>query len=170
MEEIVNRAKNGDIRAIEELIHMHKVKLYKTARTFLSCEDDINEAIQSTLILLYQNITKLKNDKYFTTWLMRILINECKKIYNDKFKNNQKTISIEDYQEENIEEKDDYDFVNRALDTLDEKFRTIAVLYYYDEMSVKDISKILGISTGTVKSRLSRTREKLKIILEKEVV
>ena len=52
MEEIVKRAKNGDIRAIEELIHMNKVKLYKTARTFLSCEDDINEAIQSTLILV----------------------------------------------------------------------------------------------------------------------
>lgn len=170
MEEIVKKAKNGDIRAIEELIHMNKVKLYKTARTFLSCEDDINEAIQSTLILLYQNISKLKNENYFATWLIRILINECKKVYNYKTKNNQKTISIEEYQDVGTEEKEDYDFVNKALDMLDEKFRTIAVLYYYDEMSVKDIAKVLGMSTGTVKSRLFRAREKLKIILEKEVV
>lgn len=166
----MKRAKSGDIRAIEELINIHRVKLYKTARTILHCEDDINDAIQSTLILLYGNIRNLKNDKYFTTWLMRILINECKKVYNYKSKNNKNNISIENYQETKVEEIEDYDFVNKALDKLDEKSRTIAILYYYDEMSVKDISKVLGISIGTVKSRLSRTREKLKIILEKEVI
>lgn len=170
MEEIVKKAKSGDIRAIEELINMHKIKLYKTARTILFYEDDINDAIQSTLILLYENIKKIRNEKYFTTWLMRILINECKKIYNYKSKNNKNNISIENYKEIEIEEVEDYDFVNKALDSLDEKSRTIAILYYYNEMSVKDISKILDISAGTVKSRLSRTREKLKIILEKEVI
>ena len=63
MNDIVKRAKNGEIQALEELIHMYEVKLYKTARTILKCEDDINEAVQQTVILVYKNINQLKMKK-----------------------------------------------------------------------------------------------------------
>lgn len=56
MNDIVKRAKNGEIQALEQLIHMYEIKLYKTARTILDCEDDINEAVQQTIILVYKNI------------------------------------------------------------------------------------------------------------------
>ena len=80
MNDIVKRAKNGEIQALEELIHMNEVKLYKTAKTILNCEDDINEAIQQTIILVYKNIGQLKNEKSFGAWMFKILVNKCKDI------------------------------------------------------------------------------------------
>ena len=75
MEELVEKAKNGEIRALEELIKMYELILYNTARTFLKCDDDIEEAIQQTIILVYINIYKLRNEKFFKRWLVRIIIN-----------------------------------------------------------------------------------------------
>lgn len=167
MEKIIKRAKSGDVRALEELIHLHELKLYKTASAILSCEDDINEAIQQTIILMYNNLHTLKNNKYFSTWFIRILINECKKIYNY----NKKTNTIISPIEENISsesENVDFSFVNNALKFLDKDFKEVVILYYYDEFSISEISKILDIPKGTIKSRLSRAREKLKNIILKE--
>ena len=67
----------------------------------------------------------------------------------------------------NIEEKID---VDRALKLLDDDLRVVTVLYYYDDISIKDISAILEIPAGTVKSKLSRAREKLYEILKQEEV
>lgn len=167
MEKIVKRAKAGEIRAFEELIHMHELKLYKTASSILICEDDINEAIQQSIILMYNNIHLLKNNKYFSTWFIKILINECRKIYNYNQKNNTVLSTLED----NISvesENTDFSFVNNALKLLDNDFKEVVVLYYYDEFSVSEISKILNIPKGTIKSRLARAREKLKNIILKD--
>lgn len=166
IEYIVNKAKQGEIRAFEELVHTHETKLYKTARAILDCEDDINEAIQQSIILMYNNINQLKNNKYFSTWFIRILINECKKIYN--FNEKQK-VKIYELNENLLETtNEDCSFVNTALNKLDKEFREIVILYYYDDFSVNEISDILGIPKGTIKSRLARAREKLKRILEEE--
>ena len=168
MEEIVKRAKNGEIRALEELIHINEVKLYKTARSILADNDDIEEAIQQTIILVYKNIYKLKKEKYFTTWMMRILINECKKIWNQNSKRDKMFSDLEDHKEIVEKEQEDYGFVTKALNELDKEFREVTILYYYDEFSVKEISKILNLPQGTVKSRLARARLKLNDLIKKE--
>ena len=168
MEEIVKRAKNGEIRALEELIHINEVKLYKTARSILADNDDIEEAIQQTIILVYKNIYKLKKEKYFTTWMMRILINECKKIWNQNSKRDKMFSDLEDHKEIVEKEQEDYGFVTKALNGLDKEFREVTILYYYDEFSVKEISKILNLPQGTVKSRLARARLKLNDLIKKE--
>ena len=170
MEEIVKRAKNGEIRALEELIHINEVKLYKTARSILADNDDIEEAIQQTIILVYKNIYKLKKEKYFTTWMMRILINECKKIWNQNSKRDKMFSDLEDHKEIVEKEQEDYGFVTKALNGLDKEFREVTILYYYDEFSVKEISKILNLPQGTVKSRLARARLKLNDLIKKEEI
>ncbi len=168
MEELVEKAKNGEIRALEELIKMYELILYNTARTFLKCDDDIEEAIQQTIILVYTNIYKLRNEKFFKTWLVRILINQCKKILNNQKKERIRNINIEEIENLKTTEKDDYSFITYVLNKLDEKDKEIIILYYYDDFSIREISKILGVAKGTIKSRLSRAREKMKKIINKE--
>lgn len=88
MEELVNKAKNGDSKAFTELIYLIRLDLYKIARTRLACQDDIDDAVQETLIEAFYSIHKLKEIKYFKTWIIRILINKCNKIYSKNKKNN----------------------------------------------------------------------------------
>ena len=99
---------------------------------------------------------------------MRILINQGKKIYKQNELRNRKNVNLEDNIEKiNInEEKDDYSFVDNAIHRLDTKYREIIILYYYDELKIKDIAKVLKIPQGTIKTRLNRARKKLNEILE----
>lgn len=65
-----------------------------------------------------------------------------------------------------MKKKDDYSFVDDAIHRLDTKYREIIILYYYDELKIKDIAKILKIPQGTIKTRLNRARKKLNEILK----
>ena len=168
MNDIVKRAKNGEIQALEELIHMYEIKLYKTARTMLECEDDINEAVQQTIILVYKNINQLKNEKSFGAWMIKILVNQCKNILKQNSKRNKKIMDLDENLEIPDTEKEDYSFVNEALKKLKDEYKDVAILYYYDGFSVKEISKILNMPQGTIKSRLSRARKQLERLIRKE--
>ncbi len=167
---LVEEAKNGNAEAFNALIEANKLKLYKTAKAILRNEDDVCDAIQDTLMSAYTNINKLKEDKFFSTWIVRILINKS----YDIIKKNQKIVNnsydIDEYREDNnLKSYDTYksdSIVEYAINKIDEDLRTITVLYYYNEYSVKEISEILDIPEGTVKSRLSRAREKLYVILK----
>jgi RNA polymerase sigma-70 factor (ECF subfamily) len=92
MEDLVNKAKNGDTDALTTLIYDIKLDLYKIARTRLSCQDDIEDAIQETIIEAFNSIHKLRESKYFKTWIIKILINRCNRIYS---KNKKENISFE---------------------------------------------------------------------------
>ena len=83
IEELVKLAKNGDKDAYTKLILLIKEDMFKVARARLNNEDDIHDAVQNTIINAYVNITKLRNNQYFKTWVTRILINECNRIYKN---------------------------------------------------------------------------------------
>ena len=84
MDALITEAKNGDKEAFVRLIRMNKQSLYKTAWIYLRDEQDIADALQNTILSCYENIQRLRESKYFKTWLMRILINECKDILRQK--------------------------------------------------------------------------------------
>ena len=168
---IINEAKKGNGEAFVTLIEQHRTQMYKTAKAILKNEEDVCDAIQETLVSAYKSIQTLKHEKYFKTWLIRITINKC---YDIIEKNNslnskiEKTICFDEEEKtSSIENKID---VNMALMAIENDLRIVTILYYYDDISVKDISDILGIPTGTVKSKLSRAREKLYELLKQEEV
>lgn len=145
----------------ELLIKENLTSMYRVAKGILKIEEDVEDAIQTTILIAFNKINTLKDERYFKTWLIRILINECNKIYK-KNKNNQKEISDELYTTQNYENIDLYD----AIKCLKEDLRVITILYYFDDMSYKDISTALNIAEGTVKSRLFRAKEALYEILK----
>ena len=151
-----------------KLINQNRLKLYKTAMAILKNDENVNDAIQETLLSAYKNIDKLENKEYFLTWIITILRNKC----FDTLKRNKKIISIDETEMQNKETYyDTYKVessLERILNKIDSDLKEVIVLYYYDELTVKEIARIMSIPEGTVKSKLSRAREKLRLLLEKE--
>lgn len=157
----IKLAKDGDKEVFESLINDQLTALYRVAKGILRSEEDIEDAIQNTILTAFNKIQYLREDKYFKTWLIRILINECNKIYNY----NKRVVMevVEDTYTVDISLNVDlYD----AMSKLSEEIRVTTILYYFEDMSYKEISKILEVSEGTIKSRLFRGREKLYEILK----
>lgn len=164
MENLIRKAQKGDEEAFIQAITLYTPILYKVARTRLSSEEDIGDAIQESILSAYKNLQSLKNPSYFRTWLTRILINQC----NDITKQNSKVVCISSYDEDvllNIPHDDnglsDMDF-NDILLKLTPEYRIVVVLYYVNGFNIREISEILNEKEGTIKSRLSRSREQLK--------
>lgn len=163
MEELVEKAKNGNEDAFDDLILNMKNELYLIAKSKLNNEDDIADAFQETILNCYKNIKKLKHNEYFKTWVIRILINECNKIYK---KNRKKYVSIEDNNldsylvtEENFENKLSFDIIIKDLED-DEKL--ILTLFYCSEYTTKEISQIIKKNESTIRSKISRGKNKLR--------
>ena len=157
----IKLAKDGDKEVFESLINEQLTALYRVAKGILRLEEDIEDAIQNTILTAFNKIKYLREDKYFKTWLIRILINECNKIYNY----NKRVVMevVEDTYTVDISSNVDlYD----AMSKLSEEIRVTTILYYFEDMSYKEISKVLEVSEGTIKSRLFRGREKLYEILK----
>ena len=150
------------------LIDSNRLKMYKTAIAILKNEDDANDAIQEALYSAYKNYGNLRDKRLFTTWLIRILINKCYDIINK----NKKIAYIDDTITQNTTGVEDtYDIESSlewVLNKIDKDLKEVVVLYYYDELAVGEIADILQIPVGTVKSRLSRARTQIGVIIEKE--
>ncbi|WP_066889987.1 RNA polymerase sigma factor [Clostridium nigeriense] len=166
MDLMIRRAQKGDKEAFIKLIEKYTQDMYKVAKSRLNSEEDIGDAIQETILSAYKNICVLKNTSYFKTWLIRILINKC----NDIITNNKKVVYVEEYYEgsinnEILEDEDNFEnniAFREILKNLSESYRTVVVLYYVNGFNTREISEILNEKEGTIKSRLSRAREKLK--------
>ena len=165
----LEKAMAGDKEAFSRVIIQNKESMYKTAIVILKNEDDAYDALQEALIKMYSNIDKLQNKEMFKYWSRRINVN-CS---NHQINKNKKVVNITTKLTENYEEtKEDIynceDELVKILENIEPDLRLIVTLYYYDELSVKEIAEILNIPSGTVKSRLSRARGKLYEILKKE--
>ena len=169
---LVEEAKLGNEEAFNMLIEENKLKMYKVAKSILKDEDDVCDAIQNALLSAYTNLSKLQNNNYFSTWIIRILINKCYDIAKENQKRYSNVIDIAEYNtDEGIKSYDKYNsdsIIENILNKIDEDLKTITVLYYYNDYSIYEISKILDIPEGTVKSRLSRARTKIYEILKRE--
>ncbi|WP_418223063.1 sigma-70 family RNA polymerase sigma factor [Clostridium isatidis] len=159
----VRLAKKGDKEAFSRLIENNKTSLYRVALSMLSGKQDIEDAIQNTIIKSYEGIIYLRKNEFFKTWLIRILINECKRI----IKNNKRTIPIEEVNY-NVGVSDNYNNLEltNAVNLLEKDLKVVTTLFYFEDIPQKEIAKLLNIPEGTVRSRLSRARKRLYEILK----
>lgn len=159
----VKLAKKGDKEAFGRLIESNKVSMYRVAISMLESKEDTEDAIQNSIIKAYEGITKLKKNEYFKTWLIRILINECKRI----LKTNKKVVHVEESSKD-ISTTQDFSNIEitQAVNSLKEELRVVTTLFYFEDIPQKEIARLLDIPEGTVRSRLSRARSKLYGILK----
>ena len=161
LEYLVKKAQKGDSRAFIELIEANKQDLYKIARSYFSNEEDIADAIQDTIESCYRSLPYLDKAEYFRTWLIRILINKC----IDIIRKNKRERPVEVFPErgEICMELRHCEF-EELMRSLDEKYRTILLLYYGEGLKISEIAQLLDMEENTVKTRLARGRKKFKEI------
>lgn len=161
--QLVKKAVKGSKSAYGELIAEYQVYLYKTAFLYVKNEADSLDAVQECVTRGLLAIGKLKEPQYFKTWITRILLN-C--IWQDKKQT--QTVSLDEYREKGvenylIEEKVDlYD----AIDSLKEQYKTVVILFYFQELKIREIARIMNIPEGSVKVYLYRAKKQLRRQLE----
>lgn len=157
---LIKNIKKGKLVVLNEWIENRKEKLYKIAWSYLYNHEDVEDVFQDTIIKVYENIKKLHKKKYFETWFIRILINECKM----KLRKRKREILKEEITYEKNHE-DNYNFYE-DINKLENKFKEVIVLKYISEYTQEEISEILDIPIGTVKSRIYRGLKELRKLMQ----
>jgi len=164
---LVKKAQQQDAEAFIQLMEMHKESMYKIAHSYLKRDADIADAMQETILDCFEKIQTLKNPNYFKTWLIRILINNC----NDIIRKESKVCLLEHYEGLEIEAvAEDLTEFRELLNSIDEKYRTILILYYVEGYKIREIAGLLDMNESTVNSRLRRSRMMLKKELHNVIV
>ncbi|EES47945.1 RNA polymerase sigma factor [Clostridium botulinum] len=171
MQDTIRRCKLGEKEAFQELLQTVEKKALATAY-FLSRKRGITEDIlQETYMKCFMEIDKLKDPEAFKVWFFRILVRTGWKmskkqsmlVPTDITSENEALFYNEKQNEENI--IDTYEtkhIVKSAINNLSENLKTVVILYYFNDMSIEEISKVTGCFKATVKSRLFYARGALK--------
>lgn len=160
---LISKAKKGDINAYQALIHNEKEKLYKMAYVYMQNEDDSLEVFQETIYKAFASLSKLKNDEYFSTWMTRILINSA----IDLLRKKKRVVPINQEILENTSDSSSFDSdvqidLLKAMEEIEEKYKTVLLLRFYQDYTVKQIASMLKCPEGTVKTNIRRGLDKLK--------
>ena len=144
-----------------KLVLENEEMMCKIAMSMLRNEKDCEDAIQSAIMTAFEKLSTLKNEEYFKTWLMRILINTC----NKQLRRNKQTAELTEIQAALTFSAEEVE-VRAAVEALPMKIRQVIILYYSNQFTTKEISEILKIPKGTVLSRLDKGRKLLRLELE----
>ena len=136
--------------------------MYCIARSYLRCEADCEDALQNALLRAWEKRNTLREERYFRTWLTRIVINECYALCRRR----EDTVPLDSCTDLRAPTGEPVDTELRdALMALPVKLRVAMVLYYVEGYSVGEIAGMTRVPAGTVKSRLSRGRKLLRAAL-----
>lgn len=143
-------------------------EMYAVASSLLGCYQDRQDAVQECIWRAWRGLPKLRNEAFFKAWLMRILINECRSI-GRRLSRETVTDRMEEKAQDTHAERMRDEALHQAVMCLPEKLRLTVTLFYIDGFSLRETAHALRIPEGTVKSRLSQARKKLRLLLEREV-
>ena len=155
---------------IEVLINEYQRNLFAAAFSICKNAEDANDVVQETFIQYYTSKKEFEDEQHLKAWLIRVAVNNSKDITRSFWRRNQVHQPPEELPEKSLEscmypaEMRLFDEVMR----LPEKTRIVIHLYYYEDMSVREIAHILMSTEGAVKMRLSRGRNMLKASLQEE--
>lgn len=157
---LVKKAQKGDPDSFVRLMELNKDSMQRVAYGFFHEEEDVADVIQDTVLLAYEHIGELRKEKYFKSWLIRILINNCRKLYNS-----QKKIRPQEMVGNEEGKRDVYPSDNdffRMLSILPQESKVIFQLFYGEQFTTKEISGLLQMNESTVRSKLHRGKEQLR--------
>lgn len=174
--ELIRQMKKGDRTSFDRIYEKYHVPIFRSAYLICGNREDAEDVLQDTFVTCWLCIGQLRNEECFRYWLFRIMTHAARK----KAKEHGQQLPDEDIVRKmdhiaasrNPEGTDEYErtegkiVLESAMLKLDQSSREMIVLYYYEEMSVKEVAKTLGILEGTVKSRLYFARRKLKRLIQ----
>lgn len=151
--------------AVDEFADM----VYRIALVQVKNKADADDVFQEVFVRLVKHIHKLESEEHIKAWLIRVTVNCAKKHLTSFWNRNVGFLEEEQGAEENGYTIEEENPVRKAVLELPEKYRAVVHLFYFEELSVSEICKVLGQKESTVKSQLFRARELLRSRLEGEV-
>ena len=155
---------------LEELIYTYSDYLYRIAYSYVKDEQAAEEVVQDVFFKFYKTSSRFENKAHIKTYLTRMIINRCYD-YLRSWKHKKNTIfevihqKIKGVDLETIEQEEET-FIWQSILLLPVKYRETIILYYYEELSIKEIAELLQTPESTIKSRLQRGRLQLKSSLQ----
>ncbi|WP_395045951.1 sigma-70 family RNA polymerase sigma factor [Flavobacterium sp.] len=171
----INLILNGNQNAFATLVDRYKNMVFTLALKMVAHREEAEEIAQDTFIKIYNSLSKFKGESKFSTWVYKITYNTCLD-YLKKNKKEKKVAYIEDFSEhqtkelesilETIDEKERNQVIQNCLEELPNDEAFLLTLYYFDDQSVDEISKVMNNTVSNIKVKLFRTRKKLASILK----
>ncbi|MCK0178006.1 RNA polymerase sigma factor [Flavobacteriaceae bacterium S0862] len=168
----------GDTNAFTVLVDRYKDLVYTLALRMMKHTEEAEEAAQDTFVKAYKSLNKFKGDSKFSTWIYRVAYNTCL----DRLKKNKRqqyTVEINEYTEhqvktldnalDQIEAKEKEQTIQDCLALLPSEDSFLLTLYYFEELSLEEIGKIVSLKPNNVKVKLFRSRKKLATILKRKL-
>lgn len=170
-EKIVKKAVKGNDKAFMILMNQCKEQIYRTAFAYVKEEEMALDIVQEVVYKAYKSIKNLREPKFFNTWIMRIAINISTDFYNKKNQvvcmEEEKILSKMD---KNDNDNDERLFLMESLEKLEDKYKKIIILKYFDDLTFKDIAEILDMPENTVKTNLYKGISILRNDMKKEMI
>ena len=178
---LLERSKAGDVAAFEILIEAYQKKIFNLAYRIVGNYDDAGDQAQEALIRIFKSIANFKEQSSFSTWVYRITTNVC--LDEIRRKKNKRTLSLDEeihfedgemkrqiisddpLPDEIAEREELRSIVSSAIESLPEEQRIVITLRDIQGLSYEEIAEVLDCPSGTVKSRINRARQALKIVL-----
>ena len=175
--ELVKKAKSGDREAFEQLVTEYEKKVYATAYRFMGSEADAMDMSQEVFIRVFRFLNKFNEESSFSTWLYRITVNVCKDGIKKRSGRSELPLEIPDEDNDTyVNEISDTRYdpselyemtelkreIKQGIDTLPQNYREIIIMRDICGLTYEEISRSLELEIGTVKSRISRARERLR--------
>ncbi|HWI65621.1 MAG TPA: sigma-70 family RNA polymerase sigma factor [Symbiobacteriaceae bacterium] len=181
-ETLVRRAQNGDQAALSELITRYERKTYNLAFRLMGNHADASDAAQEALVRVYTRLHNFRGDSAFSTWLFRVATNTCldelrrrgrlryasldTPLTTDDGALPRQPLDEGDSPTERAERREIQAAVQRAINRLPDEYRVVVVMRDLHDYSYHEIAALLGTSLGTIKSRLHRARQALRLIIK----
>ncbi|MFV0313919.1 MAG: RNA polymerase sigma factor [Anaerotignum sp.] len=176
--QFISKAKQGDMAAFEELILQHEKMVYNVALRMMNHSEDAKDISQEVFIKAYRNISNFDERSTFSTWIYRITTNTC--IDEMRKRKGKQTFSLDnefegeesswkrevaddaDTPEKSLLKKEEKNEILMAMEGVSEEYKMVFILRDIQGLSYEEISDILDLTLGTVKSRISRARKNIK--------
>ncbi|HBV68475.1 MAG TPA: hypothetical protein DEF04_10020 [Clostridiales bacterium] len=161
---LIRELKRGREDAYKQLVEEYGNRLLRTCYLILRDREEAEDVVQETFVRVFRKIEEFRGESGLYTWIYTIALNlsrdRLRKRMDFSIFENERICNINS--EIHIEKVIDRDLLKRELDEISPIYREVLVLFYFEELSVKEISQLLDEKEGTVKSKLSRGRNILK--------
>ena len=166
--DLVARFQAGETAALDEIVAAHQGRIVRLTYRLLGGPDEVEDVVQEVFLSVLQNLKRFRGECTFSTWLTRIAVNKSRSHLRRRLLRLRalpwaaRSVRMAPDEKSHVEAAETRRQVHRAVQNLPAKYREPVVLRYFEEMSIPQISEILGISVGAVEVRLSRARGRLK--------
>ena len=177
-DQIINRILEGDTNVFSVLVDRYKDLVFTLALRMVKNREEAEEVSQDTFIKVFKSLNKFKGKSKFSTWIYKVAYNTCLDRLK-RIKREYNVVAIDEFTEHHVKTMDnalqqmeDHEYkqeIQKCLHLLPSDDSFLLTLFYFEEQSLEEISKVVGLTANNVKVKLYRSRKKLGTILKEQL-